>query len=165
MRRLFGKWCLLGLASVAGCSSSTPTAPEAPAAIATTAATAGIVDLTNAERTRAGRAPLRANALLMEAAQIQAEQVALLGQLEHDLPGARYPRLEDRLAKTNYRWTMAAENLASSQGSVSEAVESWMNSPGHRENILNANFIEIGTGQVVDGTGRSYYVQVFARPD
>src|SRR5687768_3040703 len=90
--------CLL-----AGCSS--PSAPDpvpessspAPATPLSSVASA-LIDLTNAERTKAGLATFRADSRLMQAAQIQAEQLLAAGRLEHTLAEARYPRLEDRLA-------------------------------------------------------------------
>ena len=50
------------------------------------------------------------------------------------------------------------------QRSAAKVLDSWMHSPGHRTNILNSNFTEMGAGYAVDRTGRPYYVQVFARP-
>jgi uncharacterized protein YkwD len=104
------------------------------------------------------------NAGLMEAAQIQAEQVAAAGRLEHTLPEARFPQLEDRLAAVGYDWQLAGENLAFGQRSAAAAVETWMQSPTHRSNIMSGSFTELGAGFVVDPTGRPYYVQVFGRP-
>jgi uncharacterized protein YkwD len=122
------------------------------------------VDFTNAERARAGLSALRTNTRLGEAARIQAEQVAVAGRLEHVLPDARYPRLEDRLDAAGYRWQVSGENLAFGQQSPAALVDTWMQSPGHRANILHTSFTEIGVAHLVDANGRPYYVQVFGRP-
>ena len=126
--------------------------------------TADVIDLTNVERTHQRRSPLRANARLMRAAQIQAEQMARAGQLAHVLPDAAYPRAEDRLAAADYRWRTYGENVAFGQPSAAKVVESWMHSRGHRTNILKPDFTEMGAGYAIDAAGRPYYVQVFAGP-
>ncbi len=100
----------------------------------------------------------------MRAAQTQAEQTASARRLEHVLPDARYPRPEDRLDASGYGWRAWAENIAFGQKTPSDAVEAWMQSPGHRKNLLNPKYTELGTGLAIDATGRPYYVQVFGRP-
>jgi uncharacterized protein YkwD len=123
-----------------------------------------VVTLTNAERSDRGRTRLNANPQLMRAAQLHAEQMAHAGRLAHDLPDASYPRTEDRLAAARYRWQMYGENVAQGQSSAEEALRGWMNSAGHRKNILNPAYTELGAGYAVDRAGRPYFVQVFGRP-
>ena len=101
---------------------------------------------------------------LMTAAQLQADQVASHQILEHEVPNVRYPTPADRLAAAGYVWQAYGENLASGYRSAADAMNGWMNSPGHRANILNGNFTEVGVGYATDSTGRPYYVQVFGRP-
>ena len=90
--------------------------------------------------------------------------MARTGRIAHVLPDARYPRAADRLAAANYRWHMYGENVAFGQSSALKVLDSWMHSRGHRANILNSEFTEMGAGYAVDPTGRPYYVQVFAQP-
>lgn len=123
-----------------------------------------IVQLTNAERSRLGRARLRPNPLLMRAAQVHAEQIAGAGQPVHVLQGAAYPRAEDRLEAAGYRWRSYGENLALGQATPASAVHSWMRSRRHRQNIVDVRFTELGVGYAIDRAGRPYYVQVFANP-
>jgi len=123
-----------------------------------------VVKLTNIERTHYRRPTLRANARLMRAAQLQANQMAQASQMAHVLPEARYPRMEDRIAAANYRWQTLGENVAFGQANAAKVVDSWMHSRGHRTNILNSTFTEMGAGYAVDRSGRPYYVQVFGRP-
>src|SRR5688572_12431028 len=130
------------LAALAGCSPPTPDrAPGSktpnPSSAPPTGVALQVIDLTNAERTRAGLSAVRASARLGEAARIQAEQVVAAGRLEHVLPDARYPRLEDRLDAAGYDWEIMGENLAFGQHSAAAVVNTWMQSPGHRANILN----------------------------
>ncbi len=135
-----------------------------PPASTPSPAASALVDLTNAERKRAGLAALRANDRLMEAAELQARQLLDEGRLQHDFPDARYPRLLDRLAAVRYKWRAAGENLAFGQGDAGQAMAGWMKSKGHRANILNGGFTEIGVARVAGRNGRPYWVQVFARP-
>jgi len=156
---------LLVLASACATPASPTEVPESPAAGGASSDVANtIVQLTNAERSNAGVASLRASSRLMQAAQLHADQMARLGRLEHVLSGAQYPRPEDRLAAAGYQWSAYAENIAMGQGSAAAAMDGWMRSSGHRANILNAGLTEIGVGFARDSGGRPYYVQVFGKP-
>jgi uncharacterized protein YkwD len=145
--------------------------PPAPSAAASgrapavaSSVVADVIDLTNTERVHHRRAALRANPRLMRAAQLQADQMAQARRMAHVLPDARYPSVEDRIAAADYRWYTIGENVAFGQASAAKVVDSWMRSSGHRANILNSSFTDMGAGYAVDRTGRPYYVQVFARP-
>jgi uncharacterized protein YkwD len=146
-------------ASPDGRDDSGPQGTGPPAEVAT-----AVVELTNAERARAGLGALRANARLMQAAQIHAEQMARAGRLDHVLPDATYPRPEDRLVAAEYRWQAYAENVAFGQRTAAEVVNGWMQSSGHRANIMNASYTEMGVGYARDPSARPYWVQVFGLP-
>ena len=149
------------------CGFTSPVAPDASAAGGGGGAaviTSSIVDLTNVERTRAGVSPLRAEARLMKAAQLQAEQMASLGRMDHVLSSGPYPQPQDRLAAAGYRWRAFAENIAYGQRGPEQVTDSWMGSAGHRANMLSGAYTELGTGYAVDDRGRSYFVQVFGKP-
>lgn len=158
---------LVPLLVLTACSS--PTAPEpvggaaAPPASSSAIAQA-VVEATNAERTREGKPGLTVHARLAQAAQLHADQLVAAGRLDHVLSGATYPRPEDRLAAAGYAWQAWGENLASGQRTAQQAVDAWMASAGHRDNILNDRFTEIGVAVAADDGGRLYYVQVFGRP-
>ncbi|HEY6507360.1 MAG TPA: CAP domain-containing protein [Vicinamibacterales bacterium] len=141
-------------------TASTPTSAS-PAAVSTAAA---IVDLTNTERGRAGLSSFRVDARLMEAARLHAGQMADLSRLDHVLPGAQYPGPSDRLAAAGYPWQSYAENIAMGQPTAAAVVAAWMQSTGHRANILNSNLTELGAATSTDASGRPFYVQVFGRP-
>jgi len=100
----------------------------------------------------------------VQAAQLQAEQMAALGTMAHDLPRARYPTLDSRLAAVRYPWSDAAENVARNYGTGTSVVTGWMKSEHHRVNILDPSFTQIGSGYAVDARGDKYYAQVFGRP-
>jgi uncharacterized protein YkwD len=155
---------LLALLIVGACSSPVPDALAAAAGAAGMAITNSIADLTNVERSRVGVSPLRVDGRLMKAAQLQAEQMATLGRMDHVLSNGPYPAPQDRLAAAGYRWQAYAENIAYGQRDPEDVTGSWMGSKGHRTNMLSGAYSEIGTGYAVDNRGRSYYVQVFGKP-
>lgn len=158
------------IACVIASSCALPTMPteDAPPSVAVstppTGVTLGVLDATNTERVRAGLPPLTTNDRLSFAAQLQADQCASLGRIDHVLPEARYPRPEDRIIASGYSWDQYGENLAQGQATAAEAVQGWMNSQAHRVNILHSSFTEMGVGFATDTAGRTYYVQVFGRP-
>ena len=164
------RFALTGVLLLWGCSS--PVAPDlivtptaaAGAAAAASGISASIIDLTNHERTRAGVAPLSPSTRLMQAAQLQADQMASLGRMEHVLMDGPYPMPQDRLAAAGYKWRAFAENIAWGQRSPEHVTDSWMHSDGHRANMLNASYTELGIGYALDEHGRPYFVQLFGRP-
>ena len=70
----------------------------------------------------------------------------------------------DRIDRVGYAWRSFAENAATGQYSPAEVVEGWMNSPGHRANILNPKLEEIGIGFSLDTNGSTYWIQKFGTP-
>jgi uncharacterized protein YkwD len=157
-------WLLVAAPACAGPASPTDVAAEPSTGSGLSEVSSTIVQMTNAERSKAGLSSLRTNSRLMQAAQLHADQMAQLRRLDHVIDGAQYPRPEDRLAAAGYQWQAYGENIALGQSSAAAAMEAWMNSSGHRANILNGNLSEIGVGFARDSGGRPYYVQVFGRP-
>ena len=122
--------------------------------------TSRVVDLTNAERARAGCRPLRIDGNLTTAAQRHAQDMAVKNYFSHTAPSA--PRtMVDRLRAANVGYRTAAENIAT--GAVNDpadVVRRWMDSSGHRKNILNCSLGRIGVGYDSRSGGR--WVQDFA---
>lgn len=123
-----------------------------------------IIDLTNRARAEVGIASLFVNDQLQQAAQIHAENVARLNRLAHDLPETATPTLADRANVVGYQFSMLAENLAFNYNSPSHAVEGWLDSSGHRRNLLDPDLTEIGVAVARNSLGQAYYVQVFGSP-
>jgi uncharacterized protein YkwD len=120
--------------------------------------------LTNRERVRADLTPLRRNAELARAAQLQAEQMAAAGKLTHEVAGSRYPTLTSRLRLVGYAWRSMGENVAEGYTSGAALMAGWMTSAPHRANILSAKYTETGVGMARSKNGRTYHAQVFGRP-
>lgn len=123
-----------------------------------------IARYTNEARARNGLPALRPSSMLMEAARIHAEQMASRQQDAHTISGARYPTMQSRLDAVGYPYMQAAENIAWNQRSAQEVVTTWMNSPGHRANILDRGLTEIGAAMARSSKGEPYWIQVFGRP-
>jgi uncharacterized protein YkwD len=128
------------------------------------AVAADVVNYTNAARARNGLPALRSNSRLMEAARIHAEQMASYQRSEHTISGAQYPTMQSRLQAVGYDYRSAAENVAWNQQNAQSAVNSWMNSSGHRANILDPSLTEMGGAMARSAKGEPYWIQVFGTP-
>jgi uncharacterized protein YkwD len=130
-----------------------------------------VVALVNLERTSRGLAPLTINSRLSYAAGFHSTQMANrsnaspndpFSAMQHTLYGVDAPTPASRLDHAGYdNWLTYGENIAFGYVTAASVVQAWMNSPGHRANILDANFKEIGVGLVTDATGYQYWTQVF----
>lgn len=100
-------------------------------------------------------------AKLVAAAQAHADHMARRGKLAHFGIGDGTPW--DRIAATGYTMRAAAENVAWNQSDVAEVMRSWMNSPGHRRNILRA-YAEFGAAVAYGKDRDAYWCAVFVTP-
>lgn len=121
-----------------------------------------VVDLVNQERAKAGLSPLTENAALSNVAEVKAEDLRDNNYFSHTSPVYGSPF--DMMKQFGIKYTTAGENIAKGQRSPEEVMNGWMNSEGHRANILNSSFTEIGVGYVTDSNGNTYWVQMFIRP-
>ena len=121
-----------------------------------------VVDLVNKERAAAGLPALKVNTKLAGVAEKKAEDLRDKNYFDHQSP--TYGSPFDMMKQFGISYTAAGENIAKGQRTPDEVMNGWMNSPGHRANILNANFTEIGVGYVTDSNGTTYWVQHFIRP-
>jgi uncharacterized protein YkwD len=117
-----------------------------------------LLDMANADRARAGLAPLKMDASLVRAARVHAAQMAALGQLSHQFSGE--PSLTERISsKSTLHLEGAGENVASA-GNADDVHEALMASPPHRDNLLSPNFNVAGIGVVRKGN-KLYVAQDF----
>lgn len=124
---------------------------------------ARIFDLINAERQHQGLRPLVFNAQLNQMARIQAQNMAYYQKMAHVIPNATLPTLGDRAHYVGYPYGRLAENVALGYPNAETVVEGWMNSRGHRQNILDGGVVETGIAIARSATGGLYYCQVFGR--
>jgi uncharacterized protein YkwD len=113
---------------------------------------AAVLKLTNAERTKAGCKALTTNSKLTLAARRHSQYMADTGKHAHDGIGDGTP--QTRIEATGYQWRGWGENIAWGYRSAAAVMDGWMNSPGHRANILKCSYREIGIG--VDRSGTSW---------
>jgi uncharacterized protein YkwD len=116
-----------------------------------------IISYTNLEREKKGLTKLSRNERLMTAAQDHAWRMAKENNLSHTLGGDPGRRLRE----AGYSWRTYGENIAYNYDDAESVVRGWMNSSGHRRNILNKDFKEIGVGCFYNGKGEPYYCQSF----
>ncbi|MFR9788180.1 CAP domain-containing protein [Streptomyces sp. MB22_4] len=135
-----------------------PTASSTPTTAATAASgvTAQIVQLVNAERAKAGCRPLTLDAKLTAAAQEHSADMAAHQNMSHTGSDGSDPGT--RITRAGYTWSAYGENVAYGYSTAAEVMAGWMSSPGHRANILDCGFQEIGVGLAQPG---SYWTQDF----
>jgi uncharacterized protein YkwD len=117
-----------------------------------------ILALVNTERSAAGCGPLAIHSALNTAAQGHADDMAANGYFSHTSQDGR--SLADRISQAGYSYQTAGENIARGQPSATEVMDAWMNSSGHRANILNCSFEDLGVGYT-EASGGPWWVQNF----
>ena len=125
-------------------------------------ATSTIISLTNIDRGALGLDDLRSNNKLEKAAQLKANDMASRGYFSHNTPEGKKPWYWFKLAGYNFNY--AGENLAVNFSKPSDMENAWMNSPGHKANIVNVHFKEIGIGiayGTYNGQPATFVVELF----
>ncbi|WP_241657150.1 SafA/ExsA family spore coat assembly protein [Halobacillus salinus] len=118
-----------------------------------------VIDLTNQERAKQGLSPLKGNWQLSRVARYKSRDMRDKGYFSHQSPTYGSPFEMMRSFNVSYR--RAAENIAAGQRTPQEVVDGWMNSPGHRKNILDPNLRQIGVGYAKGGSYGHYWTQMF----
>jgi uncharacterized protein YkwD len=103
-----------------------------------------VLELTNAQRLQAGLQPLKLNSKLNNSAQAHSEDMALHDFFDHK--GSNGSSMGDRAKASGYQFSRLGENIAAGYATPEEVVQGLLNSPGHRANLLNPNYREIGIG-------------------
>jgi uncharacterized YkwD family protein/spore coat assembly protein SafA len=115
-----------------------------------------VAQLVNQERAKKGLQPLAINWQLARVARYKSADMAAKNYFSHTSPtyGSPFNMMEN----FGIRFSSAGENIAKGQTTPEQVMNAWMNSPGHRANILNSSYTIIGVGYVVDG---NYWTQLF----
>lgn len=111
---------------------------------ATSVSQTSLLQETNIQRSGQGRSALALNSLLAQAAQDKANDMASRNYWSHATPEGTQPW--QFVSAVGYKYLTAGENLAYGFDTSSATVAGWMNSPGHRDNLLNSNYKEVGFG-------------------
>ncbi|MHC9390380.1 CAP domain-containing protein [Clostridioides difficile] len=118
-----------------------------------------VVDLVNVERAKAGLNPLTLDSSISNVATKKSQDMIDNNYFSHNSP--TYGSPFDMLKKFGVSYKTAGENIAMGQKTPKEVVNAWMNSEGHRKNIMNPNFSKIGVGVAQKSGGSIYWTQIF----
>lgn len=118
---------------------------------------ARVLELVNEERAKAGVAPLTLDTSAQAAADTRAREIK--SSFSHTRPNGS--SFSTALTEAGVNFRASGENIAYGQKSPEAVMNGWMNSSGHRANILNKNFTSIGIGHYQDGAGVDYWTQLF----
>ena len=152
----YGVTVVLGLFGASGLMKQCEPAP----APSTTVSTKDCVTLVNKERAARGIAPVTVDARLTDAAQKHSAYQASINKMTHT--GKGYTNAGQRITAAGYSWSTWAENIAAGQRDCTQAMSAWMNSSGHRANILSSKMKNIGMGVAKSSSGTMYWTMDLA---
>lgn len=121
-----------------------------------------VLQMVNQERTNYGLSPLTANWQLARVARFKSEDMRDSRYFDHHSP--QYGSPFDMMKNFQIIYTAAGENIAAGQTTAEEVMRGWMDSPGHRENILNPQFTQMGIGYAQGGEMGHYWTQMLIHP-
>ena len=156
------------LVDVLGWFAGAPIAGPSPVSVTTSGGCGPVVSavsaectaLTNANRANVGVAPLAISVALNAAAQGHSNYQASIMTMTHDGPNGMSPGT--RMTNAGFVWGTWGENVAYGYGSCAAVITAWMNSPGHRANMLNPVFTHIGVEMAIASNGRVYWTMDLA---
>ncbi len=121
-----------------------------------------VARLVNVERSKAGLPALKINWQLSRVARYKSADMANKRYFSHNSPtyGSPFQMMEN----FGLRFSSAGENIAYGQRTPAEVMRDWMNSPGHRNNIMSRSYTEIGVGLAKNKSGVCYWTQQFMKP-
>ncbi|MDF2840895.1 MAG: hypothetical protein K0Q99_1667, partial [Clostridia bacterium] len=121
-----------------------------------------VVRLVNIERSKQGLQPLKENWELSRVARYKSADMATKNYFSHTSPtyGSPFRMMES----FGIKYSSAGENIAYGQKTPQQVMTAWMNSPGHRSNILSPSYSQIGVGYATNKSGTAYWTQMFIKP-
>lgn len=120
-----------------------------------------VIDLVNKERAKNGLSQLKGNWELCRVARYKSQDMIDKGYFAHQSP--TYGSPFTMMQSFGIRFSNGGENIAYGQRSPQEVMNSWMNSPGHRANILSATYNQMGCGVAKTSSGTYYWTQMFIK--
>jgi len=117
-----------------------------------------VADLVNQERAKSGLPALTLSTTLSNGARMKSQDMHDEGYFDHNSP--KYGTPFAMMSSLGISYTAAGENIAKGYATAEAVMTAWMNSSGHRANILSSDFTSIGVGYVADG---NYWTQWFIR--
>lgn len=153
---LIGILCIAGLA-LAGCTSGTPGSIDVSGTRSMQVDRGYALSSVNALRAQNGLAPLRYSSTLDKASDRQAKAMAARNKMSHSLEG----KLSARVSQYGYSWGSIAENIGYGYRDTQAAMQGWINSPGHKVNILNPRVTEMGFAMATGPNNIPYWAMIF----
>jgi uncharacterized protein YkwD len=123
---------------------------------------AAVLNLVNQERAKAGCNALTADSRLAKAAKAHSADMAARNYFDHSTPEG--VTADTRVTSAGYRWSAVGENIAMGQKDPASVMAAWMNSAGHRANILNCDYRNLGVGLAYNASNTPYWTQDFGTP-
>ena len=120
-----------------------------------------VIQLCNIQRAKYGLPALSQDSKLMQLCKMKSQDMAYRNYFSHNSPV--YGSAFNMMKTYGVKFVAAGENIAEGQKTPDAVVASWMNSPGHRANILNKVYKEIGVGIATDRYGRIVWTQMFIK--
>jgi len=158
---VLGGGAALGRCDSPAAPPAPPPAAAAPAPVAASSPMATeVIGIVNAERVATGLAPLATNPALVVAADRHSAEQAARGQMTHT--GSDGSNAGQRITAAGFTWRTWGENVAYGQTTAAAVMQAWMNSSGHRANILTATFTQIGVSAVTAADGRIFWTMDLA---
>lgn len=133
--------------------------PTPPAVTGETAFMAEVLVLVNKERAKAGVPALISHKAVQDLAVAKSKDMAINNYFDHKSPVIGM--YSDQLKRAGISYHSAGENIAAGQKTPEAVMNSWMNSPGHRSNILSKDYTHIGIGTYKGGSYGYYHTQIF----
>lgn len=123
-----------------------------------------LLSLINAERQKVGAPPLRINVKLTQSALGHSQDMASKNFFSHT--GSNGSEFSARISAKGYNWSAASENIAAGQSTPAAVIQTWLNSPPHKQNMLNPQYTEVGFGYAYNSqsTYKTYWTADFAKP-
>lgn len=121
-----------------------------------------ILQLVNTERSKQGLKALTLSNKLTSVANTKAKDMAINNYFDHNSP--TYGSPFEMLQQFGVHYSYAGENIAAGQQTAQKVMNDWMNSSGHRANILNKNYTQLGVGYSKGGSYGTYWCQEFIKP-
>lgn len=121
-----------------------------------------VVKLVNAERSKRGLQTLKSNWEIARVARYKSQDMINKKYFSHTSPtfGSPFRMMES----FEIKFSSAGENIACGQNTPAQVMKSWMDSPGHKANILSATYTTIGVGLAKNSSGVCYWTQLFTKP-
>jgi len=153
--------CLAVFPAPQDASKAAAASREAPDAAEADRLNRRLLEAHNKVRAEDERPPLAIDAKLTEAARRHAADMAEHEKMSHDGSDGSTP--DERVKRAGYHFIRTAENVAEGQQDVDQVLEAWMNSPGHKANILGP-YSQMGAGRAIDDSGAPYWCVCFGTP-